>query len=349
VTVTDAVGCDTTFTFELTDPPALQLQVDGITPAACNTSADGAVQVSASGGTGQLQFGWTGPGGFTSDQEDITDLAPGDYLLTVTDANGCAIAQGVTVPALNSVVADAGPDLSQCTGTAIILNASGSQGATSFTWADGQGTPLGQGITLDLGTLAPGAYSVVLTAISGPCIDQDTVLINILALPLADAGPDQTILIGATVSLGGVPGPPGSTYLWSPDSLVSSPTILDPTTSPDATTWFVLQVTTDAGCADVDSVLITVVPEIVIPTGFSPNSDGRNDAWQIDNIDLFPDCRVEIYSRWGELLFTSDGYPVPWDGTYNGGLVPVGTYYYAIELNDPRFPEPYTGPLTVIR
>ncbi|HNI06347.1 MAG TPA: gliding motility-associated C-terminal domain-containing protein, partial [Flavobacteriales bacterium] len=165
----------------------------------------------------------------------------------------------------------------------------------------------------------------------------------------ADAGPDQSILIGATVTLAGVPGPPGSTYLWSPDSLVSSPTVLDPTASPDVTTWFVLQVTTDAGCSDVDSVLITVVPEIVIPTGFSPNSDGHNDAWQIDNIALFPDCRVEIYSRWGELLFTSDGYPVPWDGTYNGGLVPVGTYYYAIELNDPRFPEPYTGPLTVIR
>ena len=51
----------------------------------------------------------------------------------------------------------------------------------------------------------------------------------------------------------------------------------------------------------------------------------------------------------GGLLFTGDGYPVPWDSTYNGGLVPVGTYYYAIELNDPRFPEPYTGPLTVIR
>lgn len=349
VTVTDAVGCDTTFSFTLSDPPALSIQVDGITPAACNTSADGAIQVSASGGTGQLLFGWTGPGGFTSDQEDLSDLAPGDYLLTVTDGNGCALQQGVTVPALNSVLADAGPDITQCAGPSIILNASASQGATSFAWTDGQGAPLGQGVTLDLGALQPGAYTVVLTATSGPCSDQDTVLINILALPVADAGPDQSILIGATVTLAGVPGPPGSTYLWSPDSLVSSPTVLDPTASPDVTTWFVLQVTTDAGCSDVDSVLITVVPEIVIPTGFSPNSDGHNDAWQIDNIALFPDCRVEIYSRWGELLFTSDGYPVPWDGTYNGGLVPVGTYYYAIELNDPRFPEPYTGPLTVIR
>ena len=58
---------------------------------------------------------------------------------------------------------------------------------------------------------------------------------------------------------------------------------------------------------------------------------------------------MEIYNRWGEQLFRSVGYHVPWDGKYGGGLVPVGTYYYAIELNDERFPEPYTGPLTVIR
>ena len=82
---------------------------------------------------------------------------------------------------------------------------------------------------------------------------------------------------------------------------------------------------------------------------FSPNNDGSNDTWQIDFIDQFPNCTVEIYNRWGELLFESVGYQEPWDGTYSGGVVPTGTYYYAIELNDERFPEPYTGPLTVIR
>ena len=58
---------------------------------------------------------------------------------------------------------------------------------------------------------------------------------------------------------------------------------------------------------------------------------------------------MEVYNRWGELLFRSVGYTQQWDGRYNDGLVPVGTYYYVIELNDERFPEPYTGPLTVIR
>src|SRR5690606_39770794 len=98
-----------------------------------------------------------------------------------------------------------------------------------------------------------------------------------------------------------------------------------------------------------DSVLVTVLPDLVIPNGFTPNGDGWNETWQIDLIELFPECEVEIYNRWGEQLFRSVGYKQPWDGRYNGGPVPVGTYYYVIQLNSPEFPEPYTGPLTVIR
>ena len=96
-------------------------------------------------------------------------------------------------------------------------------------------------------------------------------------------------------------------------------------------------------------MLVTVVPTVVIPTGFTPNSDGRNDAWVIDFIDLFPNCEVEVYNRWGDQLFRSVGYKQPWDGKYRDGYVPVGTYYYVIDLKDERFPEAYTGPLTVIR
>src|SRR5262249_39093615 len=152
------------------------------------------------------------------------------------------------------------------------------------------------------------------------------------------------------VTLGGQPsGPPGSAFYWMPDSLVSVPTAANPTSAPLSTTWFTLQVTSPEGCSMIDSVLITVIPAVVFPSGFSPNNDGSNDTWQIDFIDQFPNCTVEIYNRWGELLFTSVGYKEPWDGTYSGGVVPTGTYYYAIELNDDRFPEPYTGPLTVIR
>jgi len=92
-----------------------------------------------------------------------------------------------------------------------------------------------------------------------------------------------------------------------------------------------------------------VVPQIVVPDGFSPNGDGQNDYWNIGFVNDFPGVVVEVYNRWGELLFRSVGYKNPWDGTYQGKPVPVGTYYYIINLHDPRFTQAYTGPVTILR
>jgi gliding motility-associated-like protein len=92
-----------------------------------------------------------------------------------------------------------------------------------------------------------------------------------------------------------------------------------------------------------------VVPEVKVPSGFTPNGDGHNDTWILDFASLFPGIEVQVFSRWGEPLFRSVGYAVPWDGKYDGKIVPMGTYYYVVELHDDRFPEALTGPLTVIR
>ena len=98
-----------------------------------------------------------------------------------------------------------------------------------------------------------------------------------------------------------------------------------------------------------DIIIVTVVADITFPNGISPNADGANDEWIIDNIELFPNCVVEVYNRWGELLFQSQGYKEKWSGVYKGQLLPVGTYYYIIKLNDPLFPDVLTGPITILR
>ena len=63
---------------------------------------------------------------------------------------------------------------------------------------------------------------------------------------------------------------------------------------------------------------VPVFPEIVIPNGFSPNGDGKNDTWILDLIYLFPNNEVEVYNRWGEQLFYSKGYNTPFNGQYQG-------------------------------
>jgi gliding motility-associated-like protein len=73
----------------------------------------------------------------------------------------------------------------------------------------------------------------------------------------------------------------------------------------------------------------------VIPTVITPNFDGVNDQFVIKNLDLVhPDCEVIIFNRWGSVVFESEGYTVPWNGTHDGEPLPMGTYFYKIKLND---------------
>lgn len=111
----------------------------------------------------------------------------------------------------------------------------------------------------------------------------------------------------------------------------------------------------ELGCVDSTSQLITintVTTEIntLIPNAISPNGDGKNDVWKLEFLDLlYPDAEVEVYNRWGQRLFYSQGYETPWDGTFDNEPVPAGTYYYVINLNDPNEPEPFKGTILVLR
>lgn len=73
---------------------------------------------------------------------------------------------------------------------------------------------------------------------------------------------------------------------------------------------------------------------ILIPNAFSPNGDGLNDTWEIFSLAGNSDVIVEIYNRWGELIFYSKGYSDPWNGTYKDKLVMEGTYPYIVRMDN---------------
>jgi gliding motility-associated-like protein len=84
------------------------------------------------------------------------------------------------------------------------------------------------------------------------------------------------------------------------------------------------------------------------PTVITPNNDGKNDLFVINFLEqIYPDLTVTIFNRWGSVVFESTGYQVPWDGTHNGEELPMGTYFYKIELND-ESNTVYTGPISII-
>ena len=97
-----------------------------------------------------------------------------------------------------------------------------------------------------------------------------------------------------------------------------------------------VRTTDSAGDFIEETFTITLVAnpdlELVIATAFTPNGDGANDTWIIDNITLHPNARVTIINREGNSVFESVGYQTPWDGTFEGKELPVDTYYYVIDL-----------------
>ena len=83
---------------------------------------------------------------------------------------------------------------------------------------------------------------------------------------------------------------------------------------------------------------------ILFPNFISPNGDNQNDTWVIQGIDQLEYFELNIYNNYGEKIFESDNYQNDWDATYNGKVVPDGTYYY-IFSNDGII---YKGTITVI-
>lgn len=93
--------------------------------------------------------------------------------------------------------------------------------------------------------------------------------------------------------------------------------------------------------------ILTITQSYSIPNAFTPNGDGINDTWHIQFLDSYQDCTVTIFNRLGQNLYYSNGYGSPWDGTYRGGAVPTGVYYYVITLKNIN--KTLSGYVTIIR
>jgi gliding motility-associated-like protein len=149
----------------------------------------------------------------------------------------------------------------------------------------------------------------------------------------------------------------GGTYTWYTDpSLTSSSeygtgSSIEPSSTLGTITYYVTE--TLNGCEGPSgSVTITLEDcEIVYATAFTPNNDGTNDTWEIVDLDaVFPNNIVTIYNRWGNIVYLSEqgNYAGrPWDGTYQGKPLPVASYYFVIDFNDPEI-QPRTGTVSII-
>ena len=174
-----------------------------------------------------------------------------------------------------------------------------------------------------------GTYVDLLVTPQG-CDSLATTLLSIVPLPIVDAGPDDTICLGASTKLNASS---ASNYSWSPTAGLSSSIIQNPIALPNITTTYTLAVYSGS-CSDQDSVTIEVLDDcsIYIADIFSPNNDGNNDQLLVQGRGIQSIWFI-IYDRWGKKVFETADVKQSWNGTYKGEPLNVGVYVYYIEVS----------------
>lgn len=174
------------------------------------------------------------------------------------------------------------------------------------------------------------------------CIDDtlatDSITLTVIDVPVAEAGPDVVLDDYISTELDGEGSSIGDVEYWwySSDTLLHESMIgrdaIKMTVVPrEKLTTFKLRVSRteeNVTCSAYDSATVTVDFDFPIPNAFSPNGDGSNDVFEIDNLDKLDSFTLQIYNRWGSLLYEQESATDFWDGTNGGSPVPASTYFY---------------------
>ena len=294
------------------------------------------VQLNATGGTTYL---WsTGAGTST-----INVSNGGTYNVTVTQ-NNCSSIDSVNVSVTPLPPANAGQNVSVCNGSSVQLNASG---GISYNWliTNGLDNP-----NINNPTANPANTTLYIVEVSdGQCLNTDSVLVTVLSLPSVNAGNDTTIYENTVFQLNPIVNN-YNTAIWSPATGLSNANILNPTVTISNQTTYTITITDNNNCSNSDAITLTTISksysEIVIHNTFTPNGDGVNDIWFIENLSQYPDNHLSIYNRNGHVVYEKQGYNNDWDGKYFGNNLPEATYYYVLTITGV---DSFKGDVTIIR
>jgi gliding motility-associated-like protein len=296
-------------------------------------------------------FNWSVTGGVIianyGDSIDVLwGLTPGTYEVTVTEytALGCS-----ANPAISSIVVVAAPALSLggnkdvCEGQTVTLTAD--SGFVSYVWDDGS-------TSNSLVTSTPGYHWVTATNEIG-CIVRDTVYITDHNKPDVTITSSEVTISNKTFGLCA-----DSVALTVTNATSLSGILWNNTNSgaiyyaKTANVKITVIGTSEYGCAGYDTVSVIVCnykEDLNIPEAITPNGDGVNDDWKLEQITLkYPNATVEIFDRWGRQVFKSTGgYKENWNGTYKGNPLPMDSYYYIIDLKNGT--SAITGNIAIIK
>ncbi len=347
VTVTSANGCTSTSSIAITQNTTLPVPVitnnTGISILDCIHNV---INVTASGGVTYVWSGGTTP---STDANSFT--TPGTYSVTVTGSNGCTAVSDIVITQDAPVVLSSNGTVSDHCGKGMgqaSVSTTGGSGVYNYTWNT---TPTQNGPIAT--QLIAGTYQVIVS--DGRCSDTIAMTVGNIAGPVAVFEPIPSIatsnnpLIRFQNSSTG-----GTSYSWIfGDGAVSIEE--DPSHLYTESGQFdvVLYVVDDFGCIDSVSHPVKIIDDlnIFIPNSFTPNGDGKNDVFRPygRGYDL-SGYEMNIYDRWGQLIFFSSEFDKGWDGKIKGDKLDINSLYvYRIVIYDLKGKDHvYTGHVTIL-
>jgi len=326
LTVVDQNNCTVITSTTLTQPPAISYS-SSITQPLCYGSANGAIDITLSGGVNPFVYIWSN-GAAT---EDISNITAGTYTVKYNDKNGCSDSVAITVLQPNALTLGKTISTIKCYGDttgSINLTINGGTLPYSYIWSNGSPNK-------NIDSLSSGIYIIEVTDANGCKLKDTTTLSQPDSLQLSISSPIQ--FSGHNISypngndgsvqltvIGGVL--PYS-YVWS--NLASDEDLYNVPAGVYNVTVVDLN-----GCRVSAGITLTEPLTLAMPTGFSPNSDGKNDMFVVHGIEAYPNNSLTIYNRWGNIVYKKDTYNNEWNGnSLNGQSLPDATYFAILEID----------------
>jgi len=342
VTIEDANGCQSDTIITVAGPTAPLTALYTVFDVSCYGLSDGEIHMNTTGGTPGYTYLWA-PSGGTENNNIYSGLPAVTFAVTVTDANGCStiipkIDVGEPTELEITNIADFSPACYGDTTGNIEVTVEGGTEPYSYAWYNANWSNIVTDSVLN--NVTAGNYSLTVTDAHSCTVDSVATIYDpteIIVVITDTIEADYTGSIELTVSGGSPP----YTFVWSNGADTKDIFGL-------GSGMYIVTITDGNLCEIIDSVEI-IIP-LIIPTLFTPNEDGYNDEWRITNIGDYDDITIEIFNRWGDVMFTYCGsgkgyYDSPWDGKYNGNPLPMSSFVYVIDLKNDT--DPYTGVVSI--
>jgi gliding motility-associated-like protein len=341
VNVTDINGCSANATVNVTQPTQLIFDSLSLTNVTCSLN-DGEIIIYPNGGTPQYSYFLDN----VLSNDTITNLAGGNYTVSVTDNNGCSIDSIVYIDFPIPINISISPvDTLLCVpGTFNFINNSSpvvNIVSSTIDYNDGNIDNILSNSNFTHTYSSVGVWDITVTTVNDyGCTYVQTFnnIVETTALPVSQfmVGPNPTTMFETEVFTSDYSGPGIVSWSWSaPGSLEGTSYLSNPNfTYPEGIIGqylITLTVQNSLGCSDSSSVVLIVNPDVLtyIPNAFTPGDDEFNSSWKfyLSGVDE-QDFSIYIFNRWGQMIWECHDINGQWDGSYNGYYVPDGTYVW---------------------